>query len=1114
MVDLGPYGTNVQQAGKVVDVNADGLVATARPLFGSSSAYQAVLLDLQDVPDPSDTTDPVLTMPADIVVDATSTSGAVVAIAPTATDDTDPDPTLACTAPGADPPSFEAPANVQFPIGVTTIECEAEDDAANVSEPGVSTVTVRSADVSVTIAGPDTIFLGDSLTHTIVVTNHGPTTAIDVSLADIIASVPGSAVSFGEVTTTVGSCAPDGDALVCLFGDLAPDTGATVTIELQPAAIGTVMGTAVAAGTQFDLNFSNNLPLSLESSVQPAPGPVDPCNHPGGETAYAVGRNEAGMLGLGYSSAPSWVALPVTQLSEVVEIVGGGTAAIARLEDGSVCAWGWNLNSTFIPGLPGDQLLRPTSVPDLEGFDSIALGQVHGLGTRDGTLLAWGSDGFGEAGPTFHGEPTVVPTTGPPGATFVDVSTSYYHSLALTADGRIYAFGRNDRGQLGIGNNAPQEPFGWAAPVVGLPQGDPVRHIATDLFASAAATESGRILGWGLGPGGSPAPVELATLPPPIRALEVQSSRVYVVDGAGNLWEVMRFAAPRPLQAGEVFVDLQANGHILARTADGRAYGWGSNAFGQLTTAASAGYNAEPVLLPFDEVTSIGSGGAGFSVILGESTGPAPDAVESGTATWPASGPLLPFSTDDEGDGATDADPVETLLQPPSGLSGYFHASLFESPLSEGATTGGFALGGLQVSIFVQPGAPAASPWIASFDVQIPPSALPPAVPPDQTNAFVDAMGVFRNGVPVPECVGSAPPYAAYPCVIGRTLVGDDARIRVAALQFSDWTFGFALPTANAGGPYTVAEGSSVALSAAGSSGTGLTYEWTGPVQLSDPTSATPTVQGFDDGTFDVFVQVIDSVGMSNTGAATLTVTNVNPTVTTLTGPTTPVAMGTAAQANVAFADQGVVDTHTVQIAWGDGTSTAAVVNQVANTATASHAYGQAGLYTVTATVTDDDGGSASASYQSIVVFDRRGVVAGAGTIQSQAGWCKVPAACLTKSGNAVFTIAGAYRNNGSTPIASTTFTFAPGGLVFTSTSHDWLLVNPAANQAQLSGSGRINLKLAPNGQPYRYQVWVGDSPSSFRIRIWYGPPSAPIVVYDTLTQRPLKAGSISVSRR
>jgi hypothetical protein len=68
-----------------------------------------------------DTTPPLLKTPSDVDVDAVSPAGAPVTYVATATDDTDPNPTVSC-----DPPSGST-----FPIGTTTVSCTATDSSGN-----------------------------------------------------------------------------------------------------------------------------------------------------------------------------------------------------------------------------------------------------------------------------------------------------------------------------------------------------------------------------------------------------------------------------------------------------------------------------------------------------------------------------------------------------------------------------------------------------------------------------------------------------------------------------------------------------------------------------------------------------------------------------------------------------------------------------------------------------------------------------------------------------------------------------------------------------------------------------------------------------------------------
>ncbi len=79
----------------------------------------------------SDTTPPTLILPGDISVHATSSSGAVVEYQVSATDDQDPNPTVAC----------EPPSGSTFALGATTVTCTAADASGN-SATDTFTVTV------------------------------------------------------------------------------------------------------------------------------------------------------------------------------------------------------------------------------------------------------------------------------------------------------------------------------------------------------------------------------------------------------------------------------------------------------------------------------------------------------------------------------------------------------------------------------------------------------------------------------------------------------------------------------------------------------------------------------------------------------------------------------------------------------------------------------------------------------------------------------------------------------------------------------------------------------------------------------------------------------------
>lgn len=255
-------------------------------------------------------------------------------------------------------------------------------------------------------------------------------------------------------------------------------------------------------------------------------------------------------------------------------------------------------------------------------------------------------------------------------------------------------------------------------------------------------------------------------------------------------------------------------------------------------------------------------------------------------------------------------------------------------------------------------------------------------------------------------------------------------------------------------------------------------FSWT---PTDDDPTATPsdahvfTVRATDDGDPAAFDEQ----------SVTITVSNVAPAVTSVTGPVGPIGISggsAAASISVAFTDPGSGDTHTTSIACGNSTSASG-----AGVCT----YTAAGVYTVTATVTDDDGGSDSGTYQYVVVYDPgAGFVTGGGWITSPAG---AYAANPALTGRANFGFNSKYKNGAQVPDGQTQFHFKAGDLNFHSTAYEWLVV--AGARAQYKGTGTIN---GSGSYAFLLTVIDGQRPGGggvdrFRLKIW----GAGGVIYD-----------------
>ena len=175
---------------------------------------------------------------------------------------------------------------------------------------------------------------------------------------------------------------------------------------------------------------------------------------------------------------------------------------------------------------------------------------------------------------------------------------------------------------------------------------------------------------------------------------------------------------------------------------------------------------------------------------------------------------------------------------------------------------------------------------------------------------------------------------------------------------------GSGAPTVDAGGPYSVDEGGTVAVSATGSdpSGGALSFAWdmnddgTFETPGQDATFSAATLDG--PSTHTITVRATNPSGVSTDASSTVAVENVVPAVSaSFVSPVVRCCTNNA-RLRVTFSDPGAADTHVASIDWGDGTTRS--INPATSPFLRPHTYAHAGLYTATVTVTDDDGGSAT----------------------------------------------------------------------------------------------------------------------------------------------------------
>jgi alpha-tubulin suppressor-like RCC1 family protein len=206
----------------------------------------------------------------------------------------------------------------------------------------------------------------------------------------------------------------------------------------------------------------------------------------------------------------------------IVSIAGGDTCCAAVSQEGEVFTWGWG--GSFFSGNGGLGHGNNVSQPSpalVEGLAGVRVAGVSVGGTgrdgahmlaldREGRVWSWGAGEYGRCGNGRSSQPLParVEILEEAGGRFVGVAAGGAHSLAVREDGALWAWGKSETGQLGMGPALVADLHSFeeypARVVVEESAGDGeafngrARAVAAGAAHSVAIMKDGSVWQWGL----------------------------------------------------------------------------------------------------------------------------------------------------------------------------------------------------------------------------------------------------------------------------------------------------------------------------------------------------------------------------------------------------------------------------------------------------------------------------------------------------------------------------------------------------------------------------------------------------------------------------------------
>jgi alpha-tubulin suppressor-like RCC1 family protein len=303
-------------------------------------------------------------------------------------------------------------------------------------------------------------------------------------------------------------------------------------------------------------------------------------------------------LSLILTLVPATATIASATVGEAMTIATDISTSFAIKTDGSLWAWGRNDAGQLGDGTTTD---RHSPIKVLDGVVSISIGDRNTFAIKtDGSLWAWGVNWYGQLGDgtatTYDANWNLIDNDRSSPVKIMDsvvsVSSDWDFTVAVKTDGSLWAWGRNDNGQLGDGTTADRH-----SPVKIM---DSVVSVSVSWEFTMAIKTDGSLWAWGFNEHGFLGDGTTVNRRLPIKIMDsvtlVSSGfgRTMAVRADGSLWawgcnlggqlgDGTTQARLSPVKIMDSVASVLACwGYTLAIKTDGSLWAWGENNYGEI----------------------------------------------------------------------------------------------------------------------------------------------------------------------------------------------------------------------------------------------------------------------------------------------------------------------------------------------------------------------------------------------------------------------------------------------------------------------------------------------------------------------------------------------------